>query len=647
MNKLWGVWELGEKIGQGSFGEVYKAQKTELGKTFYSAIKHISLPKTQDEIEDIVHEGYATTTEDIMEYYKDTIDDLVKEIEIMYELRANKNIVDYQDHLIIEKTGNETGFDIYIRMELLKSLDRYLESKQLKEKDVLKLGIDIATALDVCSKHNLLHRDIKPANIFIDDDGNYKLGDFGVARKLEKTTYGMSKKGTYNYMSPEIYKGDKATISSDIYSLGIVMYRLLNNNKAPFIDKDTKQVKASDAENALMKRMSGEELPDIEGVSTQLMQVIKKASAFYQKNRYKNPKELLEDLKKIEKGESVEIDDLDKTVSIYEDELDKTVSIYKDELEKTVSIYDTKGGKNSLESDDELRERIRKIVAEESQKMALKGETKYESIRTYYQQFNKKIVLLTFGICFLLFIYTLFIASKTSLRNGLLVFPFDIIQSYLTKRMIDIITITDGIVFISFIMSLFSKKGQKISSYGYLSNIFIFLCTFIYVLTKNCRVTPYFIIFVLFHIVLYFINYKWTLGVKTIDVEEEQKELYEEKDRQLEQYYEKPFQTKTVKIFSLVAFLIITFSMLGMYFVPIKKQSNPLNPHVKQVIINNDYIHIRSDATTRSSIVGMVYKDEVYTVLGEKNDFYLIKTEYGVKGYIANRDDWILVISEG
>ena len=187
MNKLWGVWELGDKIGQGSFGEVYKSHKTELGKTFYSAIKHISLPKSQDEIEDIVREGYATTSKDILEYYKDTIDDLVKEIEIMYELRANKNIVDYQDHLIIEKTNGETGFDIYIRMELLKSIDDLFLNEDLKDKDVLKLGIDIANALEELESEKFIHRDIKPENIFINSKGVYKLGDFGEARELNKT----------------------------------------------------------------------------------------------------------------------------------------------------------------------------------------------------------------------------------------------------------------------------------------------------------------------------------------------------------------------------------------------------------------------------------------------------------------------------
>ena len=171
MEKLWGVWELEDKIGQGSFGEVYKAHKKELKKDFYAAIKHISLPKNQEDIEEVIKEGNATNSEAVLDYYKDTIDDLVKEIEIMYELRANKNIVDYQDHLIIEKTNGEIGYDIYIRMELLKSLDSYLKNKQTNEEEVIKIGYDIAKALEVCNKHNLLHRDIKPANIFVDEDG--------------------------------------------------------------------------------------------------------------------------------------------------------------------------------------------------------------------------------------------------------------------------------------------------------------------------------------------------------------------------------------------------------------------------------------------------------------------------------------------
>lgn len=637
MDKLWGVWELGDKIGQGSFGEVYKAHKTELGKTFYSAIKHISLPKTQDEIEDIIREGYVTTSKDVLNYYKDTIDDLVKEIEIMYELRANKNIVDYQDHLIVEKTNGETGFDIYIRMELLKSLDKYLEKNKVTEEMVIKLGIDIATALSVCNKHNLLHRDIKPANIFVDDDNTFKLGDFGVARRLEKTTYGMSKKGTYNYMSPEIYKGDKANIASDIYSLGIVMYRLLNNNRAPFIDKNVSTVKATEAENALVKRMSGEELPDIEGVDKKLMYIIKKASSFYQKDRYKDPKDLLNDLNKLKNGLEIE------------EELDKTVSVYDEALEKTVSVYskNNKDNKKEYESDEELRERIRKIIAEEATAIDNKKSAKFISVKSFSQKMNKKRSLLSFFICLIILVLNILVAIN--LKN-FIIFPHDIVLTGIRKTVLLSLVFTDIIVFFAFICSLISRKSQKVMSYGYLINSGILLITFLYLVFNHCRVSYLYYFFILCQILLFFINYKWRLTEVVIDVEEDEKEYYENKNNSLIKYYEKPYFTKVGIIIYILLFLGILGSVIVINSTKVKSQENGRNVNKRQLIIKNEYINIRKEANTSSAKLGVVYKDEVYTILNEvtknKIKYYYIETEYGVKGYIADKDDWIFVYEE-
>ena len=83
-------------------------------------------------------------------------------------------------------------------------------------------------------RYHVVHRDIKPENIFVSATGDFKLGDFGIARTIEKTTFGMSKKGTYPYMAPEIYQGKESDILVDMYSLGLVMYRMLNDNRLPF-----------------------------------------------------------------------------------------------------------------------------------------------------------------------------------------------------------------------------------------------------------------------------------------------------------------------------------------------------------------------------------------------------------------------------
>ena len=119
-------------------------------------------------------------------------------------------------------------------MELLTSLLDYSEEHEITEQTVIKLGTDILTALEVCQKYHVVHRDIKPENIFVSATGDFKLGDFGIARTIEKTTFGMSKKGTYPYMAPEIYQGKESDILVDMYSLGLVMYRMLNDNRLPF-----------------------------------------------------------------------------------------------------------------------------------------------------------------------------------------------------------------------------------------------------------------------------------------------------------------------------------------------------------------------------------------------------------------------------
>ncbi|MCR4655916.1 MAG: protein kinase [Lachnospiraceae bacterium] len=98
----------------------------------------------------------------------------------------------------------------------------------LPEKAVLKLGVDICSALEICAMKKVIHRDIKPENIFINEFGDYKLGDFGVARKLENVAGALSQKGTYNYMAPEVEKGTSYNETVDLYSLGLVLYRFLN-----------------------------------------------------------------------------------------------------------------------------------------------------------------------------------------------------------------------------------------------------------------------------------------------------------------------------------------------------------------------------------------------------------------------------------
>jgi len=284
---LWGVWEIEELLGEGSFGKVYKAVRNDFGRRYECAIKHIALPQNDAEVKRLMDEQFINDKSMVSDYYRQVVEDFTGEISIMHSLRGNTNIVAYEDHLIIPKADG-IGYDIFIRMELLTGLSDLVKHAMLSEKDVVKLGIDVCTALEVCAAKNLIHRDIKPQNIFVNQEGHYKLGDFGISRRLEKTSSGLSKKGTYSYMAPEVYKGEEYGINVDIYSLGLLMYRLLNGNRLPFLPPAPEPVRYDDNEKALRRRIDGERIPPPANVNAKLGRVISKMCAFDRNERYMN-----------------------------------------------------------------------------------------------------------------------------------------------------------------------------------------------------------------------------------------------------------------------------------------------------------------------------------------------------------------------
>lgn len=280
---IFNSWYVKSVLGQGSFGTVFEVQRVEFGEVYKSALKVISIPQNDDEIEQMRLDG--TSEDSIKRYYDNVVKDIISELVIMSELKGNSNIVSYEDHTVI-RHPDDIGYDVLIRMELLTPLIRYRSSHGMTEKDVIRLGIDICKGLELCERNNIIHRDIKPENIFVAKSGNYKLGDFGIARTIEKTNSELSRKGTYSYMAPEVYKGQTYGPSVDLYSLGIVMYSLLNGTRTPFLPPLPAEITHNDKERALMQRIAGEAIPPINGVSPGLMDVILTACAYNKNNRY-------------------------------------------------------------------------------------------------------------------------------------------------------------------------------------------------------------------------------------------------------------------------------------------------------------------------------------------------------------------------
>jgi serine/threonine protein kinase len=292
---LWDTWYIDSRLGKGCFGEVYKIRRQAFGKTHYSALKRISIPYDEDELRQMRSEMGETA---LRGFLRELLKDLVDEIDLMSELRGNSNIVSLEDYKLVKKPHG-FGWDMLIRMELLESLPNRVAEAPLALPEILKMGRHICRALEICAVKNIIHRDIKPANIFISQYGEYKLGDFGIARRLEPTMSGLSKKGTYNYMAPEVFKGEPYGASVDTYSLGLVLYQFLNRNRGPFLPDFPQSLMPRDVSNAMQRRMRGERLPDLKGVSPALNALVLKACAYSKEERFASPAEMREGLERV------------------------------------------------------------------------------------------------------------------------------------------------------------------------------------------------------------------------------------------------------------------------------------------------------------------------------------------------------------
>lgn len=294
IKKVLGDWEIVRHLGAGKYGRVYEIQRMDFGTLYRAALKVIKIPQSTEEVKEIRAAGM--NNEEISNYFKGVVEDFVREFALMAKLKGHTNIVGYEDHHVIP-AENGIGWTILIRMELLTSLINYVSENRITRRDVIRLGIDLCRALEVCQRVNVIHRDIKPANIFVSEMGEYKLGDFGVARIVDNTMSGRT--GTDFYMAPEVYYEEKYGPSADIYSLGIVMYRLLNSNRAPFLPLPPKPVTYRDNAEAFRKRINGEALPMPSQADGRLAEIVLKACAYRAVDRYSSPVAMRKDLEAI------------------------------------------------------------------------------------------------------------------------------------------------------------------------------------------------------------------------------------------------------------------------------------------------------------------------------------------------------------
>lgn len=287
-----------EKLGRGSYGAVYRCVKTDTGTGLQTgfAIKVVEITARSAEAENtIAKEGITPEI-----YCERKRDDAISEIRLLNELKS-PHIVHINDFDVVEKK-DEIGFIIFIKMDVLTPLSSLLKDcESYTKKDAEKIGrklcADMCDALKVCESHKIIHRDIKPENIFYSRTENkidFYLGDFGIARVLEETEVKMTAIGTVSYAAPEVFMLKNYDNRADFYSLGIVLYQVVNHGRLPFMPRYPQQTTIADSTNAQSMRLNPNaklEAPD--NASSKLAAVITKLCAFAPDNRYRTVEDIL------------------------------------------------------------------------------------------------------------------------------------------------------------------------------------------------------------------------------------------------------------------------------------------------------------------------------------------------------------------
>ncbi len=302
-------WYFDSLIGQGAYSEVYKLKNKDSTEFIAAKVLEFNLNDPSAEIR-----------------YKNC----KKELSFLKMLNNCENIV--QAHGYVEYKDPLSGNTyLIILLELLIPLDTYLCEYEINEEKIIKLGKDLCNALIFCQNYNIVHRDIKPENIFVTADETFKLGDFDTAETHADANKTRTIKGTYLYMAPEVFCHGKYDFSCDIYSLGLVFYKIMNENKLP-----NRKISLKLTENQ-------SELDSPINASIEFSKIILKAASYNSDNRYKDAKDLLQDLSEITNA-STTLLYFSRNSMTYHTAIEKTIAkpIIKTVTEKSTSTNKTK-----------------------------------------------------------------------------------------------------------------------------------------------------------------------------------------------------------------------------------------------------------------------------------------------------------------
>lgn len=266
----------------------YSVRHTASGECFI--LKHISVPASDAQVRALILSGICENEHDVLAYYTGLVSGMKRELELGKELAETgcfSGAVDFQ----IEQKTNGIGYDIYILQPLQVPLNELINRNGMTHLRAVNLGIDLCDAIIACRNSGYLFANLNPDSIFLVPSGKFMLGDLGLIPLKDLEYAGIPESYIGSFSAPELFDiTTPPNLTIDLYSLGMVLYRIYNGNHGPFEDENTNEAMADKL------RLSGKPLPTPIYADYELAGIINKACSHRIANRYTSPEQLREAL---------------------------------------------------------------------------------------------------------------------------------------------------------------------------------------------------------------------------------------------------------------------------------------------------------------------------------------------------------------
>lgn len=202
-------------------------------------VKTITVPASQTQLDALLLTGAFPDSASALDYFREQAESISGEAELLQRLSKLEGFLAYNECTLSTPGDNQLGYQVNLVSPFRRSLERYVRTSPVTHLEVVNLGLDLCAALACARRAGYLYVDLKPSNIFISDEKEYKIGDLGFVALDALPFTSMPEKYLSPYTAPELR--DPLEIiggSADTYSVGMILYRLLNNGKLPAPNRD-------------------------------------------------------------------------------------------------------------------------------------------------------------------------------------------------------------------------------------------------------------------------------------------------------------------------------------------------------------------------------------------------------------------------